>query len=111
MKLWQQDASSVARLVRDKDVSAREVVAAHLGRIDEVNGSLNAIVRRMDEDALSAADKIDGGDVSGPLAGVVATSKINTDHAGYPTDSGIVAFKDNMPVGTNATIRGLIDAG
>ena len=82
MKLWQHDAATIAAMVRNKDVSAREVVAAHLGRIDEVNGSVNAIVRRMDDDALAAADRVDRGQVSGALAGVVATSKINTDHAG-----------------------------
>jgi amidase len=111
MKLWQQDATTIARMVRNRDVSAREVAAAHLGRIDEVNGSLNAIVRRMDADALAAADKIDRGQSFGPLAGVVATSKINTDHKGYPTDDGVAIARDNMPVGTNATIRGLLDAG
>jgi amidase len=111
MELWQQDAVTIARMVREKKVSASEVARAHLARIDKVNSVLNAIVRRMDDEALAAAKAVDGGGNNGPLAGVVCTSKINTDHQGHPTDNGVVAFKDLMPPGTNPTVQGLKDSG
>ena len=44
-----QSAGSIARQIREKRVSAVEVVEAHLRRIDEVNDSLNAVVQRVDE--------------------------------------------------------------
>jgi amidase len=111
MELWQSSATTLARMVQNKKASAREVCASHLARIDKINGALNAIVRRMDDDAFAAADRIDCGEIAGPLAGVPATSKINTDHAGHPTDNGVVMAKDSMPPGTNATLRGLMAAG
>jgi amidase len=111
MELWQQDAATIARMVRDKKVSAMEVAKAHIARIDKVNGMLNAIVRRMDDEALAAAKAVDEAKGKGTLAGVVCTSKINTDHFGHPTDNGVVAFKNQMPPGTNPTVQGLMDAG
>jgi amidase len=111
MELWQQDAATIARMVREKKVSATEVAKAHLTRIDKVNGALNAIVRRMDDEALTAAKKVDASESKGALAGVVLTSKINTDHFGHPTDNGVVAFKDLMPVATHPAVQGLMDAG
>ena len=105
------DAVTIAQKVRDRAISASEVTEAHLKRIDQVNGKLNAIVRRMDDDARAAALKLDTDGVKGPMAGVAVTSKINTDHAGYPTDNGLVMLRDAVAAGTNATIQGLIDAG
>ena len=37
-------AKSMARAIREKEVSAVELVEAHLARIDEVNPALNAVV-------------------------------------------------------------------
>jgi amidase len=111
MELWRLDAIATRTLVANGEVTAREVVEAHLDRISSVNGQLNAIVRDLSDEALASADRVDSGVVTGSLAGVVATSKINTDHAGHPTDNGVVAFANVMPPGTNPTVQGLIDAG
>ncbi len=46
-------AKSMAQAVRDKKVSAVEVVEAHLARIDAVNPSLNAVVQTVPERALA----------------------------------------------------------
>ena len=42
-------AASLARAIRDKEVSATEVIQAHLKRIEEVNPKLNAIVVPVDD--------------------------------------------------------------
>lgn len=58
-ELWRKDALELAGLICRKEVSSREVVAAHLARIEEVNPYLNAVVRRWDSDSLASADSAD----------------------------------------------------
>ena len=110
-ELWALEAVEQARLVREREVTAREVAESHLRRIDEVNGKLNAVVRRDDAAALAAADRVDSGAAAGPLAGAVATSKTNTDHLPWPNDNGVAALRDNPSNGTAACIRGMENAG
>jgi hypothetical protein len=43
-------ARDLATLIRTKRVSAREVMAAHLERINRVNPTINAIVAKLDGD-------------------------------------------------------------
>ena len=55
-ELWRKGALELAGMIARKEVSSRDVVAAHLARIDEVNPWLNAVVRRWDDASLAAAD-------------------------------------------------------
>ena len=111
METWQMTATEVAGLVREKKVSAAEVAEAHIRRIDSVNPRLNAIVLRTDDVLRSTAADIDAGRTTGPLAGAVVTTKINTDHAPYPSDNGIKSLRDNVPGTVHPSITGLLDAG
>ena len=52
-------ATELAALVRDRTVSAREVVEEHLARIEARNPELNAIVTLRAEEALAEADEVD----------------------------------------------------
>ena len=83
------------------------MVEAHLARIDAVNPSLNAIVRRLDEQALAAADAADkalaDGEGVGQLHGVPFTIKENIDLAGTPTTQAIVALAEAV-AGTDAPV-------
>ena len=85
-------AVTIARNVREKKVSATEVVEAHLRRIEEVNPKLNAIVQLADERALAEARAADEalarGNVQGPLHGVPMTIKDSLDTAGVITTGG-----------------------
>ena len=47
-------AVELARMIRNKEVSAREVMAAHLARIERVNPQVNAIVTMDEGEALLA---------------------------------------------------------
>jgi amidase len=120
MELWQCDASDLARWIRLGQVSSREAVISHLARMDAVNGKLNAVVRRMDDEALAAADACDAararGEALGRLHGVPVTTKINVDHRGHPTDNGAVALKDliapqDAPVVANLRKAGAVFIG
>lgn len=90
--LWRRSASELAALIRSREVSSREVVAAHLARIEAVNGRVNAVTRVLTESALAAADAADRSEPSGPLHGVPFTIKENIDLAGTPTTQGIPAL-------------------
>jgi amidase len=98
MELWRRSARELAHLIASRQVSSREVVTAHLQRIEEVNPHLNAVVRRMDESALAGADAADAavrrGDRLGPLHGVPFSVKENIDVAGTPTTSAVVALAE-----------------
>lgn len=91
-------ALELAAKIRDGKASSREVLEAHLARVDKVNGDLNAIVRVLADDARAAADAADAavaaGDDLGPLHGVPCTVKENIDLAGTPTTQGVEMLKD-----------------
>ena len=93
-------AAELARRIARGEVTAREVVDAHLGRITEVNPTLNAVTAVLADSAVVEADRVDGavarGETLGPLAGVPFTIKENVDVAGQPTTDGVVAFHDRV---------------
>ena len=95
-ELWELSALELAAAIRERAASSREVVEAHLARIDAVNPTLNAIVRRFDDEALAAAEVADktlaGGSDVGALHGIPFTVKENIDVAGTPTTQAIVAL-------------------
>ncbi len=101
MEIWKRNARDIARLFASGEASAVDITKAHLARIDEVNPGLNAIVRRIDDQALEAAKAVDAakadGAPLGPLAGVPFTIKANIDLAGSPTDNGVPVFEGAIP--------------
>jgi len=56
-ELWRWNAIDLAAAIRSRNISSREVVQAHLDRIDAVDQQVGAVVRRFDEEALAAADR------------------------------------------------------
>ena len=92
-ELWRRSALELAAAIRGKEVSSAEVVEAHLARIDEVNGALNAVVRVLADEARAGAAAADAavaaGEPLGPFHGVPFTIKENIDLAGTPTTNGI----------------------
>lgn len=113
--IWTLDATETARLIKTKQLSAREVVEAHLERLNGVNPKLNAVVRILADDARKEADAADkaikSGANTGPLHGVPITTKINSDQAGCPTDNGVVMFKDLMAREDSPQVGSLRRAG
>jgi amidase len=97
-ELWQLSALELAQKIRDGEASSRQVLEAHLSRVDAVNPHLNAIVRRLDDEALAAADAADravaAGAELGVFHGVPCTVKENIDLAGTPTTQGVPALAD-----------------
>ncbi len=96
-----QDATALAALIRARQLSSRDVVQAHLDRIDAVNPKINGIVTLMADGALKGADAADkavasGADL-GPLHGVPFTIKDSFDTAGVLTQRGSKLFEGFIP--------------
>lgn len=117
--LWTLTATDLVAMIARREVSAKEVAASALARMDAVNPVLNAVVQRDDGAALAAADAVDTAvkrGEAGPLAGVPVTVKVNTDQAGQATtnglqgQAGLVAGEDS-PVVTNLRKAGAVIVG
>ncbi len=94
-------AKSMAQAIQDKEVSAVELVEAHLGRIEEVNPALNAVVQLAAERARAEAVEADAalarGESKGALHGVPFTLKDSIDTEGIITTGGTLGRKDFVP--------------
>jgi amidase len=105
-------ARELAKLIRTRRASAREVMTAHLERIDRRNATLNAIVAMLDnDDCLELADDADRrlarGDEVGPLHGLPWAFKDLEDAAGFPNTAGSPIFRNRMPT-TDSPLVGLL---
>jgi aspartyl-tRNA(Asn)/glutamyl-tRNA(Gln) amidotransferase subunit A len=113
-KIFRQDATKLAELIRTKEVSPVEVMRAHLERIDAINPKINAIVAIAD-DALKAAKVAEAavltGDKLGPLHGVPFTAKDSIDTAGLLTQLGSPIFKGRIPDVDAPTVARMKKAG
>ena len=100
-ELWELNAATLAKVIRDGRVSARDAAAACIGRIEAVNTKLTAVTVIYGEEALAAASAADerqaAGEVLGPLHGVPFGIKENIDVQGWPTTDGVPAFAESVP--------------
>ncbi|HSK90813.1 MAG TPA: amidase [Euzebyales bacterium] len=100
-ELWRLGAGELAAAIRMKKASSREVVEAHLARIDAVNPVVNAVTVLLREQALDAADAADralaAGGALGPLHGVPFTVKQNIDLTGAATTIGLKMLAEAFP--------------
>ena len=96
-----RSAKSISEGIRAREFSAVEVVEAHLARIDQVNGALNAVVRfaseRARDEARRADDALARGRNLGPLHGVPITLKDSIDTEGVVTTGGTLGRADFVP--------------
>jgi amidase len=108
-------ARELAASIRARDLSAREVVAWHLARIEEVNPRLNAIVSLRPDAALAEADAADrrvaSGETLGPLHGLPIAIKDLQDTAGIRTTYGSRAFAEHVPTADSLLVARLRAAG
>lgn len=105
---YQRDSvTALADQVRARSVSARDLTAHALERIEALNPLLNAFVAVDGDAAMAAAGAVDEavarGDDPGPLAGVPIGVKDLEDAVGYRTTKGSPCFADS-PVATQDSI-------
>ncbi len=108
------DATKLADMIRSREVSAVEVVKAHLNRIQAVDPKINAIVT-LAENALEKAEAADAavraGDELGALHGVPFTVKDSIDTAGVATQRGSPIFKGRTPDADATSVARMKRAG
>ena len=108
-------AHELARAIRQREVSAGEVVRAHLARIHSHNPALNAIVTLDESGALKRAQAADEalarGENWGPLHGVPFTLKDCLETAGMRTTAGHPPLADHVPARDSTAAARLKAAG
>src|SRR5215203_5415340 len=90
-----------AQLVRDREVSARELVELSLSRIERFDPELNAFGAVYAERALAEADN----PRPGPLSGVPIAVKDEMDIGGEVTSRGTGAFSERAPADSEVVRR------
>ena len=107
--------TEIVRAIREREVSASEVLEAHLARIAEVNPTLNAVVQLCVERASAEAAEADAaiarGDDLGPLHGAPITLKDSHDTAGVVTTGGTLGRKGYVPDADSTVTARLRAAG
>lgn len=106
-------AGEIAAAVQTGKVTAREVVAAHLERIKELDGELGAFVSVRTTKALAEAEQIDAraDRAELPLAGVPVAIKDNIPVAGEPMRLGSLATDDSPQPADHPVVARLRAAG
>jgi aspartyl-tRNA(Asn)/glutamyl-tRNA(Gln) amidotransferase subunit A len=110
-----ESASEMARRVRAKEVSAKELVDAHLARIAAVDGGIGAYLHVDGEGARRRAGEIDAaiarGEDPGPLAGVPVAVKDMLVTEGMPTTAASKILAGWVPPYDGTAVARLRAAG
>ncbi len=98
MELHDLSASRLADLIAARAVAPSEVMAAHLARVQAVNGAVNAIVSLRDPDTLMAeARALDNTEPKGWLHGIPFAVKDLVEVAGLRSTHGSPLFANHVP--------------
>lgn len=99
--LCYSSAVDLAARLRKKDISARDVMAAHLAQIERTNPRVNAVVTLVAERAMADARRADETMAKrgaiGVLHGLPVAHKDLVDTAGIRTTRGSLLYKDRVP--------------
>jgi aspartyl-tRNA(Asn)/glutamyl-tRNA(Gln) amidotransferase subunit A len=101
--------------LRLRKISPMELTRACLGRIEQLNPTLNAFITVTAETALEQArlaeEQILCGDWRGPLHGIPIGLKDLIDTAGIPTTAASELYKHRIPIHSAEVVRRLEEAG
>jgi amidase len=108
-------ATELASHIRTRQVSARDVMAAHLAQIERVNPQVNAIVTLQADQAMEQASHADEaqarGAMLGPLHGLPVAHKDLFLTRGIRTTFGSLVYKDFVPVQSSVVVERQQEAG
>lgn len=110
-----KSAVELAHMIRDRSISATEVLDAHLSQIAKHNVKLNAICTLDEVNARARAKQADEalarGENWGALHGVPITIKDIFETAGLQTTAGYIPLKDYVPQQDATAVARLRSAG
>ena len=112
-QIWEMSAVEAHRLLKEKKLSAREVLESSISRIEEVDSELNALPEKCFDRARKIAEQIDNNPPKGikNLHGLPIAIKDYNDLSDVKTTYGSPLFKDNIPKDSDRTVRILEDNG
>jgi len=109
------DAIALAGMLRSREVSAREVVSAHIARIEAFDTAINAVVTRTLDAAMARAADADEsaarGSPLGLLHGLPVAHKDLAETAGVRTTYGSPLFATNVPQRDALVVQRMAQAG
>lgn len=109
------EATTLARMIRHREISPREVTHALLARIDRLDPALHSYARIMRDQALAQAEQAERqimhGDPTGPLHGVPVAIKDLFWVSGAPTAAGTTVHQHFVPQEDATAVRKLREAG
>jgi fatty acid amide hydrolase len=115
VSLWRFSATALSAMFARGEVSARDVVRAHLERIEEVDGRVRAFTELFREQAMSDAAAADErrarGEARGPLDGIPVSFKECFDIAGHDTTIGLPSWRGRRAHQDAALVSLLRQAG
>ncbi|HET6142241.1 MAG TPA: amidase family protein, partial [Candidatus Acidoferrales bacterium] len=106
----------MARLIREKKLSVREVLAAHLTQIERLNPTVNSIVTLVAAElaagAAAEADEMQAhGETLGPLHGLPVVHKDLLETRGIRTTFGSPLYKNYVPAEDDIVVDRMQRAG
>src|SRR6185503_10105421 len=110
MSLIEHNLTTLAEMIRAKEVSPVEVVEAHLQQIEKLNPRLNAIVT-LAPDVLDQARRAEREPTDRPLHGVPLTIKDTIETRGLRSTSGSRMRAEYMPPRDAPVVARLREAG
>ena len=115
MEIQKLTAVSLGKKIKEKEISVREALDAVFAQIDQTEDRYHAYVTLDKEGAYKQADavqeKIDKGELTGPLAGVPVAIKDNMCTKGLLTTCSSKILENYIPTYTATAIENLINAG
>ena len=105
-------ATELAEQIATKQISCREVIEAHIARIESINPSVNAVVTTTFDKALSRASELDNaGKIIGPLHGLPVLHKDLVPTRGIRTTFGSTLYSDHVPDFDQLIVERMRNAG
>ena len=96
------DATGLAHLIREKELTALEVIETAIDQVEKHNPTLNAVVATLFE---AARESVKNVTPKGPFGGVPFLLKdLNTHCADLPSTNGSYAFKDVVPTNDSVLV-------
>lgn len=115
MDILNLTAVQLGQAIKDKKITVREATEAALSQIEAMEPSINAYVTVDREGALKSADevqqKIDAGELTGPLAGVPVAIKDNMCTEGLLTTCSSRILYNFVPTFSSEAVLNLKKAG
>jgi amidase len=113
--LCMHSAIELAALLRRREISAREIISAHIARIEAFDPAINAVVTRTFDTAMAKATAADeamaAGEPVGLLHGLPVAHKDLADTAGVRTTYGSPLFSAHVPERDALVVQRMARAG